>query len=77
MTLIDSIVVEGQFDAFVNDVKEAFDYYEGVLTVTSTLSAFVVPKIDRPSLDRAMNIGGFIDEFHRDFGRSEAALMLK
>ncbi len=64
----DDIVIDGAFDPFKKDVREAFDYYEGVLIVTSTLSAYVVPRINQDALERAMESGGFLDEFHRDFG---------
>ncbi|MHA2262659.1 MAG: hypothetical protein ACXAEN_09745, partial [Candidatus Thorarchaeota archaeon] len=62
------IQVEELFQGFRNEVREAFDYYEGVLMVTSRLSAYVVPQKNRLALALATDKAGFLDEFHREFG---------
>ncbi|MFW9851305.1 MAG: hypothetical protein ACFFF4_19430, partial [Candidatus Thorarchaeota archaeon] len=58
------------FMDFETDVKSVLTYYEGVLVVTSSLSAFVIPEMVQENLDIAINSGEFLDEFHRDMGAS-------
>ncbi|MHA3963422.1 MAG: hypothetical protein AM325_007765 [Candidatus Thorarchaeota archaeon SMTZ1-45] len=58
------------FMDFENDVRGVFSYYEGILVVMSSLSAFVIPEIKKNNLDNAIKTGGFLDEFHRDLGSS-------
>ena len=58
------------FMDFENDVKGVFSYYEGILLIMSSLSAFVIPEKNQDSLDIAIRTGGFLDEFHRDLGNS-------
>lgn len=55
---------------FESDVRSVFSYYEGILIVMSSLSAFVIPKVKKENLDMAIRSGGFLDEFHRDLGNS-------
>ncbi len=56
------------FMDFENDVRGVFSYYEGILVIMSSLSSFVIPKINKDNLDIAIRSGGFLDEFHRDLG---------
>ncbi len=58
------------FMDFEGDVKEVFSYYEGILVVMASLSAFAIPKVKKYNLDIAIRSGGFLDEFHRDLGNS-------
>jgi len=58
------------FMDFENDVRSVFSYYEGILVVMSSLSAFVIPQVNKENLDIAIRSGGFLDEFHRDLGNS-------
>jgi hypothetical protein len=58
------------FMDFEKEVRSVFTYYEGVLVVTSSLSSFVIPKMQRENLDAAIKSGDFLDEFHRDLGGS-------
>ncbi|MHA2262403.1 MAG: hypothetical protein ACXAEN_08455 [Candidatus Thorarchaeota archaeon] len=62
------VQIEESFEGFRSEVREAFDYYEGVLMVTSRLSAYVVPRKDKLALALAIDKAGFLDEFHREFG---------
>ena len=56
------------FMDFEHEVRGVFTYYEGILMIMSSLSAFVIPEIKKDTLDIAIRSGGFLDEFHRDFG---------
>lgn len=58
------------FMDFESDVRGVFSYYEGILIIMSSLSAFVIPKVKKDNLDIAIRTGGFLDEFHRDLGSS-------
>lgn len=58
------------FMDFENEVRSVFTYYEGILIVTSSLSSFVIPQMQREYLDAALKSGEFLDEFHRDLGAS-------
>ena len=58
------------FMDFESDVKGVFSYYEGILVIMSSLSAFVIPETKQDNLDVAISRGGFLDEFHRDLGNS-------
>jgi len=53
---------------FENEVRGVFNYYEGILIIMSSLSAFVIPEIKKDTMDMVIRSGGFLDEFHRDFG---------
>jgi hypothetical protein len=53
---------------FEHEVRGVFTYYEGILIVMSSLSAFVIPEIKKDTMDLVIRSGGFLDEFHRDFG---------
>ncbi len=63
-----SILVEEDFKDFAFEVERAFNYYEGVMMITSNLSAYVVPILNKELMDIAVKSEGLIDEFHRDFG---------
>ena len=56
------------FMDFEQEVRGVFNYYEGILIIMSSLSAFVIPEIKRDTMDVVIRAGGFLDEFHRDFG---------
>ncbi len=56
------------FMDFEHEVRRIFTYYEGILMIMSSLSAFVIPEIKKDTMDIAIRSGGFLDEFHRDFG---------
>lgn len=58
------------FMDFESDVKGVFSYYEGILIIMSSLSAFVIPEKKQDNIDMAIRTGGFLDEFHRDLGNS-------
>ena len=58
------------FMDFESDVQSVLSYYEGILIIMSSLSAFVIPQVKKKSLDIAIRSGGFLDEFHRDLGNS-------
>jgi hypothetical protein len=58
------------FMDFENDVRAVLSYYEGILIVMSSLSAFIIPQVKKENLDIAIRTGGFLDEFHRDLGNS-------
>jgi hypothetical protein len=62
------ILIEDSFKGFMQEVKRSFAFYEGVLAVTSSLSSFVVPKLNQDAFDTASKSLGLLDEFHRDFG---------
>ena len=64
------ILVLDVFMDFESDVRGAFSYYEGILIIMSSLSAFVIPEVKKDNLDVAIRTGGFLDEFHRDLGNS-------
>ena len=53
---------------FEQEVRGVFNYYEGILIIMSSLSAFVIPEIKKDTMDTVIRAGGFLDEFHRDFG---------
>jgi len=56
------------FMDFEHEVRGVFTYYEGILVIMSSLSAFVIPEIKKDTMDIVIRSGGFLDEFHRDFG---------
>jgi len=56
------------FMDFEQEVKGVFEYYEGILVLISSLSAFVIPSLKRERMNIVIQSGGFLDEFHRDFG---------
>ena len=56
------------FMDFEHEVKGVFTYYEGILVLISSLSAFVIPELKKDRMDIVIRSGGFLDEFHRDFG---------
>ena len=56
------------FMDFEQEVESVFSYYEGILLLISNLSAFVIPELKRDRMDIVIQSGGFLDEFHRDFG---------
>jgi len=56
------------FMDFDHEVRGVFTYYEGILNIMSSLSAFVMPEIKKETMDLVIRSGGFLDEFHRDFG---------
>jgi len=58
------------FMDFEKDVRGVFSYYEGILIVMSSLSAFVIPEVKKENLDMAIRARGFLDEFHRDLGNT-------
>ncbi|MHA2352417.1 MAG: hypothetical protein ACXAC0_05155 [Candidatus Thorarchaeota archaeon] len=58
------------FMDFESDVRGVFSYYEGILVIMSSLSAFVIPEVKKDNMDIAIRSGGFLDEFHRDLGNS-------
>jgi len=58
------------FMDFESDVKSVLSYYEGILIVMASLSAFIIPQVKKENLDMAIRSGGFLDEFHRDLGNS-------
>lgn len=58
------------FMDFESDVRSVLSYYEGILIVMSSLSAFIIPQVKKENLDMAIRSGGFLDEFHRDLGNS-------
>ena len=53
---------------FEHEVRGVFTYYEGILLIMSSLSAFVVPETKKKIMDAVISSRGFLDEFHRDFG---------
>lgn len=55
---------------FEHDVRSVFTYYEGILLIMSSLSAFIIPETKRKIMDAVIKSRGFLDEFHRDFGAS-------
>lgn len=65
-----SIVEEKDFDAFKQQARKSFDYYEGIVTVISNLSSYVVPKLNGELYQQVSTVHGFLDELHRDFGRA-------
>ena len=58
------------FMDFEREVTQVFEDYEGILLTMSNLSSFVVPSLEKRAMDIAIRSGGFLDEFHRDFGSS-------
>ena len=58
------------FMDFETDVHSVFSYYEDILLIVSSLSAFVIPEVKKDNLDIAISNSGFLDEFHRDLGNS-------
>lgn len=66
--ILNDIPIEETFLGFSTDVDRALTFYEGILLITSSLSAYVVPSIKQKALDIAVNSDGLLDDFHRDFG---------
>jgi DNA-binding phage protein len=64
------LAIEDVYADFREDVERAISYYDGVLTITSSLSSFVVPSLKRDAYDFATDSQGLLDQFHRDFGGS-------
>ncbi len=64
------IVQEKDFHEFKQEARKSFDYYEGIVTVISSLSSYVVPKLNKEAYEQVSTIHGFLDEMHRDFGRA-------
>jgi len=62
------IPIEEKFSGFSSEVNRAFVFYEEILTVTSSLSPYVVPEIKKQALDIAIRSNSLLDDFHRDFG---------
>ncbi|MFW9889780.1 MAG: hypothetical protein ACFFER_16450 [Candidatus Thorarchaeota archaeon] len=62
------LAIEGAFKDFKDDVERALRYYDGVLTITSSLSSFVVPTLKKDAYQLAVDSQGLLDQFHRDFG---------
>jgi hypothetical protein len=58
------------FMDFEKDVRSVLSYYEGILVVMSSLSAFVIPEVKQRMMDISIRTGGFLDEFHRDLGNA-------
>ncbi len=64
------IAVLDVFMDFEKEVTQVFADYEEILLTMSNLSRFVVPTLEKRAMDIAIRSGGFLDEFHRDFGTS-------
>lgn len=64
------VPLEDSFKGFKEEVKRSFAFYEGVLAVASSLSSFVVPRLNQDAFGVATRSMGLLDEFHRDFGSS-------
>ncbi|MFW9967893.1 MAG: hypothetical protein ACFFEA_12140 [Candidatus Thorarchaeota archaeon] len=64
------LAIEDAYMDFREDVERAISYYDGVLTITSSFSSFVVPSLKRDAYDFATDSQGLLDQFHRDFGGS-------
>ncbi len=64
------LAIEETYRDFKYDVERALNYYDGVLTITSSLSSFVVPSLKKDAYDFASDTQGLLDQFHRDFGGS-------
>ncbi len=62
------VAIEERFSGFYTDVDRAWEFYENILKVTSSLSPYVVPEIKRQALDIAIKSNSLLDDFHRDFG---------
>jgi hypothetical protein len=62
------VPVEEDFLDFKGEVIRAFNFYEDILISMSKLSAFIVPELYTVALQFAKEKGGFLDEFHREFG---------
>ena len=58
------------FMDFEHEVRGVLTYYEGILIIMSSLSAYVIPEVKKETMDIVLRSGGFLDEFHRDFGNS-------
>jgi hypothetical protein len=69
------VPLEDSFMGFAEEVKRSFAFYEGVLAVASSLSSFVVPKINQEAFNVAVNSMGLLDELHRDFGSGGSKIM--
>jgi hypothetical protein len=69
------VLVDDTFSGFAEEVRRSFAFYEGVLAVASSLSSFVVPKLNQDALDVATKSMGLLDEFHRDFGSGGNKIM--
>jgi len=64
------IPIEEVFLDFKFEVLRAYGYYEGILTITSNLSPYVVPQLKKEVLELAERTEGLLDGFHRDFGNA-------
>lgn len=62
------VTIVEAYSGFSTEVQRAFSFYEGVLVVTSNLTSYVVPTINKTALEKASSSEGLIDEFHRDLG---------
>ncbi len=62
-----SLLVRDLFDDFEAEVHRAINYYEALLLVTSKLGPFVVPAINKESLDLFLQSTDLLNEFHRTF----------
>ncbi|MFW9848527.1 MAG: hypothetical protein ACFFF4_05270 [Candidatus Thorarchaeota archaeon] len=64
------VPIEEAYLSFGKDVDRAIAFYEEILTITSSLNAYVVPSVKQKALDVAINSDSLLDDFHRDFGNS-------
>ena len=67
--------IEEAYLGFSDDVERAIVFYEEILTVTASLSAFVVPSIKTKALDIAIKTESLLDNFHRDFGNAGTRIL--
>ncbi len=68
--ILKDIQIEEAYLGFAEDVQRAIAFYEGILGITSSLSAYVVPSIKGKAMDVAAGSESLLDDFHRDFGGS-------
>ncbi|MDF1539663.1 MAG: hypothetical protein P1Q69_12255 [Candidatus Thorarchaeota archaeon] len=68
--ILKDIQIEEAYLGFAEDVQRAIVFYEGILGITSSLSAYVVPSIKEKAMGVAASSESLLDDFHRDFGGS-------
>jgi hypothetical protein len=69
------VPIEEAYLGFSADVDRALVFYEEILTVTASLSAYVVPSIKQRALDMAIKTERLLDDFHRDFGNAGTRIL--
>jgi hypothetical protein len=69
------VPIEEEYLSFSEDVERAIKFYEEILTITASLSAYVIPSKKEHALSIAIKTERLLDDFHRDFGNAGTRIL--